>query len=509
MLAARPCPPSQQARRLWRPAADAAVPVAPADIAVAPTAPAVAAAAEAGPWQKYAQPAAAPISTAATAPLPAAAAAPAGAGAAPPQATPTAAGAPAPAVEPTSALGEIGRQVGLTVRAGVKGALALPGIVSDAVTGPVNAGLDAVRGEGNGFRFQRVGAAADQLMSGAGLPEPKNATERVVQDAASGIAAGGAAAGAGQLLTKLGTGPLSRAVGKMLEAGAGTQVVSGGTSGAASGLVREEGGGAVAQTVAGLAGGLAPSVLPFAGQAALRGVARGGEAGRQRVADNLQVFDEAAGTTPTLGQATQGRWQQAAESGLSRTPGSAGVIARKAQQQLDAFGSRVQKVSDELAPGASAVNAGEAITRGVNAFKTNMKATQTRLYSNLDRYIQQDTPIGVTRTQQALASLNEDIPGAPNLSAFFKNAKIGAIDRALLADLDAAARTAAGAEGAKLPGQLPYEAIKKLRTLVGNEIAENSLIADVPRSKWRALYGALSDDLGDAAAQAGPRATQA
>lgn len=28
----------------------------------------------------------------------------------------------------------------------------------------------------------------------------------------------------------------------------------------------------------------------------------------------------------------------------------------------------------------------------------------------------------------------------------------------------------------------------------------------VPRDKWRALYGALSEDLGDAAKQAGPEA---
>lgn len=60
-----------------------------------------------------------------------------------------------------------------------------------------------------------------------------------------------------------------------------------------------------------------------------------------------------------------------------------------------------------------------------------------------------------------------------------------------------------------MTGKLPYEALKKLRTLVGNEITDGSLVSDVPRSKWKALYGALSEDLGDAAKAAGPRAEEA
>lgn len=45
--------------------------------------------------------------------------------------------------------------------------------------------------------------------------------------------------------------------------------------------------------------------------------------------------------------------------------------------------------------------------------------------------------------------------------------------------------------------------------MVGSEIADASLVADVPRRKWRALYAALSDDLGTAADAAGPAAQQA
>jgi hypothetical protein len=67
-----------------------------------------------------------------------------------------------------------------------------------------------------------------------------------------------------------------------------------------------------------------------------------------------------------------------------------------------------------------------------------------------------------------------------------------------------------GIPGGSPTNRLPYEAVKKLRTLVGDEISNNSLASDVPRSKWKALYAALSTDLDDAARATGnPGATKA
>lgn len=397
-----------------------------------------------------------------------------------------------------SMVDELGRQLGLTVRAGVKGVASIPAMVSDAVTGPINAGLDKVAGEGKGFRFQPAAQAMEKMLSVAGLPEPGNARERVVQDAASAVVGAGSMVKGGLGLAKYASGPVAKSVGNTLAAGPGLQGLSAATGAGASGTVRENGGGAGAQIAAGLAGALAPGFAVPASAATLRGVMRGGEAGRRRVAENIATFERASGTVPTLGQATEGRAQRAAESLLSKFPGGAGVMVRKAEGQLDDMAASVQRLSDELAPGASAVNAGEAIAKGARTFKEGFKTTQNRLYSTLDKHIPEGTPIQVGNTEFALKELNSGIDGAPNISEFFKNAKIKGIDKALQADLELSATG----------GSLPYEAVKKLRTLIGNEIADNSLIADVPRSKWSALYGALSEDLGMAAKQAGPQAEQ-
>lgn len=415
-----------------------------------------------------------------------------------PEATEPKAPAKAVQAERVSRMEQIGHQLGLTVRAGINGVASIPAMMSDAVTGPINAGLDLVKGDGTGFRFKRAGASLNDLMDSAGVAKPQNATERVVQDAASAVAGAGGFVGAGRVLANVGS-DVAKGVGSVLSAGPQLQAISAGAGAGASGIVREDGGGVGAQIAAGVAGSLAPSIAPFAAGAAVRGALRGGEAGRQATADTIAAF-EAAGTTPTIGQATGGRVTRATESLLTKTPGSAGVMGEFADFQANKMAKAVQSLSDELAPNASATNAGEAIRQGVNAFKTGVKVVQKKLYANLDQYIPADTQIDVGNTTKALASLNAEIDGAANVSAMFRNSKISGIERALLADLDAAAQVGAGG--------LPYEAIKKLRTLVGNEISNNSLVADVPRSKWAALYGALSDDLGVAAKNAGPEAQQ-
>lgn len=567
--------------------------------------------------------------------------------------------APAPAAPQRSLVDSAARGLGIGVRGAVQGLTDLPAMVTDnLIAKPINAGLNVVMGEGQGPRMKMLGEAAGDLLTKAGLPTAETASERVVQDINRGGASAltGIATGAGLANA---AGGVTQAVGKTLSAAPLAQVASGASGAGAQGLTREGGGGEGAQFAANVAGSLAPSVVPFVAQSAVRGALRGGEAGRQRVAENIKIFEEASGTVPTMGQATQSRTLQAAETGLSNVIGGSGLMARRGELQAKALEDSVQALSRELAPDATGWGAGEAITKGVNAFKDSVKTTQKALYNKLDEYIPPDTYITSTKTQQALADLNADIAGAPALSKWFKNARIQGIEGGLKSDTDGveAILTRPGmrekadalraklteeaqkanainqrhigtlqlqtdeavvankawrqglfeqAEAAKLAnqqwrdslvqeaekaaarnaerqrlgmrnlepvaspkdikalpdkfpvmsakeinalpepnsalspkdiksirppnavrstdeierevmdtlrgevdGKLPYESIKKLRTLVGQEISENSLTSDVPRSKWRALYAALSDDLGTAAEAAGPQAQQA
>jgi hypothetical protein len=56
---------------------------------------------------------------------------------------------------------------------------------------------------------------------------------------------------------------------------------------------------------------------------------------------------------------------------------------------------------------------------------------------------------------------------------------------------------------------MPYEAIKLLRTAIGERLDPNSMTPDMNRQQLKGLYAALSEDIGAYAKQLGPKAEQA
>ena len=144
------------------------------------------------------------------------------------------------------------RALGLTARAGGEGAASLFGIIYDPLAVIVNLGSKIVGGEGNipAFRTQ-VSKALDDL----GVPEPENATERVVDMISQGMVAGGGTVSVAKKLANFLSG-VSKKVSTIMASGPGSQVVAGGSAGAGSQVTAEMGGGPVAQTAAALASGL-------------------------------------------------------------------------------------------------------------------------------------------------------------------------------------------------------------------------------------------------------------
>ncbi|HIE5924901.1 TPA: hypothetical protein ACXN37_000138 [Stenotrophomonas maltophilia] len=411
-----------------------------------------------------------------------------------------------------------------------------------------------------------------------GLPKAQTSGDRVLGDIGEALTGtgltlgGGAALTAGRPVASLAP-TLGERAGTFLTAQPALQVASAlGGSAAASGT-REAGGGPVAQAIAGIAGGLAPGVvprLPTSGVVpavaanATRRALRGGDAAA--VKQTLGDFAE-AGVQPSMGQATGNRVLQAAETFLGSVPGSAGVIDRFAQRQAGQFGNRIDEIASSLAPGGQAVDpemAGLAIRQGIagpGGFKEMSRAESNALYKALDELIPQESRVDISNVQAALRELNQAIPGAPSTSRLFQNARLGSIEGGLIDDtqgvqalltqpgmqeqadayraylqaqarsieMENARRKSLGmtvmepvptAEqidqnvmatlGNMTDNRLPYEALQKLRSLVGREIDNANFGSDVPRSMWRPVYAALSRDMEEAVKATGnPKAAEA
>lgn len=273
-----------------------------------------------------------------------------------------------------------------------------------------------------------------------------------------------------------------------------------------------------------IAASLLPSGAQGLAEAGTKHLIRGGEKGRQDMQRRVQDLERAGVTDPTLGLASGNTLIGGVENLLQSTPGAIGEMGRARQNAINGMQATAEQAAAAAAPVRGALPAGQQIQAGIGAFKDAFKDRQGQLYDRLDQFIPGQTPTSAENTAAMLAKLNADIPGAPALSKFFKNGKVQAIDAALQSDLaqarsfspsqlrtalDGGASNAAELNAALNEGTLPYQAVKQTRTMVGNELADNSLLSDVPRSKWNPLYGALSQDMQAAAQAAGPGAAQA
>ena len=150
---------------------------------------------------------------------------------------------------------DLASQAGLTLRAAAKGGAAIPAMLADAVTGPLNFAQDKLIGPGRGIRFQQALPALDRALTAAGLPQPDTPMQRIVSKGVElGAGAGGAAKGA-EWLAK-GANGVTRDVLTRLAANPETQIAAGIGSGLAGQQSAESGGGAGSQFVSSLLGGL-------------------------------------------------------------------------------------------------------------------------------------------------------------------------------------------------------------------------------------------------------------
>jgi hypothetical protein len=244
-------------------------------------------------------------------------------------------------------------------------------------------------------------------------------------------------------------------------------------------------------------GGLGAPFAAAGAQAGIRGLVRGGEAGRQRMVQGLSDFNS-VGANPSIGQSTGNARTQGLESLLAGAPTSAGRMGRFAEGQAEDIGAGLRKRADQFFPNASAERAGRAVERGADAFAGNVKQTRNALYSQVDNVIPPETRVSVAQTQQILGDLTRLTPGAESTTAQLVNPRIAAIAKSL--DEDTMAAQGQG---------IPYQALKELRSRIGEELSDFSLSADRPTAQYKRLYGALSQDLEAAARQQGPAAEAA
>lgn len=354
---------------------------------------------------------------------------------------------------------------------------------------------------------------AGRLADAIGLPQAQTAGDRIYGDIGEALTGTALTLGAGGALNagrsvaptvaRAAPAPqitagLGERAGELLASQPGLQIVSTIGGAGASAAARESGAGTGGQLAAALAGGLAPSAVSVGVPMTIRGALRGGEQNRQSLETAIRDFGSLGGATPTVGQGTGSRMRQGLENLLGSSPTAGGVMARAGETQGNQIGSGLDALARRMSSNPTAEGAGRSIRQGVDTFARSTKATRRALYWQVDRNIPSDTPVTLSRTQQTLAAMTAPTPGAEATTGALINPELGRIAENLATDL-------AAGNGAALP----YEAVKGLRTRLGEEAFNFSLSPDKPTAELRQLYGALTDDIASAARQAGPDAERA
>lgn len=397
----------------------------------------------------------------------------------------------------TRALGEIGGRETMQAAYGLYGALG-----GDALNEYVLSPLDRAIGWGDqlgiGNRTYRDAAAAQA--DEWGMRRPQTATQRVVADIGEGLAGTGLTMGLGSVLTKGAQGVQSAAptirskLGEFLTANPATQVAATTAGTGAASYGREQGAGPLTQLALGMGGAASTGGAVSGLEALARGATRGSNPTQFR-----QTIDDFAkvGSSPSVGQASGRRSVQGVENLLAASPTAEGAMVRASERQSAEIGAGLDRLANNLSRNPSAENAGRAIEEGAKTFGRNVSAVRKALYWQVDKLIPRNASVQLPKTWRTIVQLTTPTKGAENTTGDLISPVMTQLRESLAKDV---------ANGG---GKIPYDALKQIRSRIGEEMDASILVNTRETAQYKQLYGALSLDMEEAAKLGGPAAERA
>jgi hypothetical protein len=382
----------------------------------------------------------------------------------------------------------------------------------DAITaGAMSRGLNAfgVEDPQNLQLAQRPMLGGEALVDAAGRAgfinpgdEPRNAGERIsrrvggeiVNSAPAALGVGMVARTANLAAPVAGRSLLAPAIEQAARTPAGYIAAEGASavgSGIGAGIAREVApGNPYAEAVGQMGGSVLATGLP----ALVRGAAVGNSTNAGAALDDFTR----AGVDPSAGQlatAAQGRTSGASviEGLLGKTPGSVSRWRRVLDGQTRALRDRISGIADDVTPArGDAASTGRTIQEGIRGFTTRFADRAEVLYRRVDDVIPPATAVDVSASRTVAEDALGIIPNMPATSRVMAPPRLRQIVNGYLADTQA--------------GTIPYESLARFRSQIGQAIGDSQLAPDLPTAPLRRLYGSLSEEMGQAATEAGPDA---
>lgn len=276
-------------------------------------------------------------------------------------------------------------------------------------------------------------------------------------------------------------------IGRQLAQGTvATDVGYGALSGVGTEFGREVGGDRGA-LIGSVAAPLAPAVAGKTGSATLKGIFGPKD---NVLAGNILDDFASFGATPTAGMLSGKRSLQSVENVSAKALGGSPLL-NASDKISDNMKSKLAAIADNISTKEGAETAGLAVQKGINGaggFIDKFRQNNAVLWNKSDSLINQSLPVALTNTKAKLSQL---VQGG-NMGSILDNPKLSQIKQAL-----------------DNSQTVDYETVRKLRSSIGQKLAGNDLVSDIPKAELKQIYGALSQDIKALAQQSSPEALKA
>jgi hypothetical protein len=385
--------------------------------------------------------------------------------------------ATAAAAPPPEQMQGIGRDVALPASNLVKGGVSLAGMPGDAYNAVANGSNGLANYLTGGFwPYQPTTNPWDSAhlldtSKNLGITDrpdltPQNTRERYTAAAADGVGStlplALASGGAGLL-------PALSALAQGIGAGTGGEFLSN--------MFPEHPD--VARVLGGLFGAFTGGKV---GSAATNAAVKGYNAVRGVETPLMEAY-RTAGVDPVLaGDLTGSHTLRGVQAMGAKAPGG-GRITDAAANAVDQFGNSVESTASNLGASRTLQEAGTALQNNARGWLQNFRDMGRVLWDRVNSQVPPDSPVSVHNYDAALEQVRRTIgDGAPNTADVLQPALTRRLFDAL--QLDASSN-----------GSLSWQAVRGIRTRVGEMLANPQIIADTDTAELKRIYGALSQDI--------------
>lgn len=390
----------------------------------------------------------------------------------------------------------VGTALGGATGAGVVGLMDLGTSIYNPIASAV--GLPKMKGP-----HEAVG----EMLTKMGVPESNTTEARIYEAIAGGVAGGpSAASGFDKAANVVKPGTTREVLNQLAKPQGVGGVVASATGAAAGQTATEMGGGPISSIIANMAGSAIPGGLAAAAKAPFRGSSTPLEIqARAQAAREVGVKPNAALVAPSV-------VNRAMAKALSGTEEAKDYSART----VKAVEKEIDKIAGAIGVAEDPNKVGKMIEKALGSmgFAARAKVAEGRLW---DKWWNTATKTGtgqmpVDKTMAYLQKSQQGIPGYEGISELLKDKQLGKALAAFQEDMAPKGSSILGPDGKPVMSAgksgVSYEAIKELRTIIGEKLDPTNLSPDVSRKALKGLYGALSEDIKGYAKSLGKNAEQ-